>query len=348
MTIDMHAHMVPEEFVADLRAGRIAPTLTDEPGTSRPPSSVKVEAGDHWDVMVVKNAGADGEEEIRSFLPRQAVDVHDRIEHMNNTGVDRQILSHITAMSFYTLDSELNKEIAASLNDQLADLARKMPDRFSCMAGVPLQQPPAAAAELERAVQYGHIGAKIGSNVAGVNLHERVFDVFWEKAVTLDVPILIHPGDIIGAKDRMKDFHLNNLLANPLDTTIAAACLMFGGVFDRFPALKIVLAHLGGFTPWIRGRLQQGYVERDEPKAGGSKAPEHYFEKFYFDTVIHNADCMEFAVKTLGADNILYGTDCPWNIGNLEPAKDVPGLSRLSADDQEKILVGNVKRLYKL
>jgi aminocarboxymuconate-semialdehyde decarboxylase len=309
---------------------------------------VKVGEEDQWEVMVVKNADSDASGESRNFLPRQATDVDMRLEHMKNTGVDKQILSHITAMSFYTLDAGLNKEIASSLNDGLVDLARKMPDKFSCMAGVPLQDPPAAASELERAVGLGHVGVKIGSNVAGVNLHDTAFDVFWDKAVSLDVPIFIHPGDIIGAKDRMKDLHLNNLLANPLDTTIAAACLMFGGVFDRFPTLKIVLAHLGGFTPWIRGRLQQGYLERDEPKACGAKAPEHYLGNLYFDTVIHNADCLEFAVKTLGADNVLYGTDCPWNIGNLEPARDIPGLSRLAAEDQEKILVGNVKRLYKL
>ena len=345
MIIDFHAHLVAEEFMENLRAGRFAPTLTSEPGTGAPPSSLKVGEGDRWEVMVVRAAGSG---ESRSYLPRQVSGVDLRLAHMKNTGVDKQILSHITAMSFYTLDAGLNKEISASLNDGLAGLARKLPEKFACMAGVPLQDPPAAAAELKRAVGLGHIGVKIGSNVAGENLNDPALDVFWDMAVSLDIPVFIHPGDIIGSKDRMKDFHLNNLLANPIDTTIAAACLMFGGVFDRFPKLKVVLAHLGGFLPWIRGRLQQGYLVRDEPKACGSEAPETYLENFYFDTVIHNADCMKFAVTTLGAGQILYGTDCPWNIGNLEPAKDIPGLSRLSEEDRQKILAENVSALYKL
>ncbi len=346
MIIDFHAHLVSEKFIADLRDGRFAPTVTIEAGSGPTPSTAKMGAGEKWDVMVVKESASSGES--RSFLPRQALDVEMRLEHMKNTGVEMQILSHLTAMSFYTLDAGVGGELAAALNDGLADLARRMPKKFACMAGVPLQDPPAAAAELERAVGLGHIGVKIGSNVRGVNLNDRSFDVFWDKAVSLDVPVFIHPGDIIGSKDRMKDFHLNNLLANPLDTSIAAACLIFGGVFDRFPDLKVVLAHLGGFIPWIRGRLQQGYLERDEPKECGSKAPETYMDKLYYDTVIHNADCMEFAVKTLGVDQILYGTDCPWNIGNLEPARKIPGLSSLSNEEQEKILLGNVKRLYKI
>ena len=332
----------------DLRAGRFAPTITVEPGTGHPPSAVKIEEGEKWEVMAVKGPGPDSSGEKRSVLPRQALDVDMRLDHMKNTGVDKQILSAITAMTFYTLDAGLNKEIAASLNDGLADLAQEMPGKFCCMAGAPLQDPPAAAAELERAVGLGHVGVKIGSNVAGTNLDDPGLDVFWEKAVSLDIPVFIHPGDIIGAKNRMKDYQLHNFLANPLDTTIAAACLIFGGVFDRFPNLKIVLAHLGGFTPWIRGRLQRGYLERDEPRVHGSKEPENYIGNFYYDTVIHNAECLEFAVNTLGGDKILYGTDCPWNIGNLEPARDIPGLSRLSKEDQEKVLAGNAKKLYKL
>jgi len=311
LIIDFHAHFIAEEFMNDLRTGRFAPTLTSELGTGSPPSSLKVNEGEKWEVMIVKSATSG---ETRNFIPRQVSDVDLRLTHMNNTGVGKQVLSHITAMSFYALDTGLNKEVSASLNDGLAELARKYKEKFSCLAGVPLQDPTAAAAELKRAVGLGHIGVKIGSNVSGENLNNPIFDVFWDMVVSLDIPLFIHPGDIIGSKDRMKDFHLNNLLANPLDTTIAAACLIFGGVFERFPKLKVVLAHLGGFIPWIRGRLQQGYLERDEPRSCGSKDPESYLERFYFDTVIHNADCMEFAVTTLGVSKLLYGTDCPWNM----------------------------------
>jgi aminocarboxymuconate-semialdehyde decarboxylase len=117
---------------------------------------------------------------------------------------------------------------------------------------------------------------------------------------------------------------------------------------DRFPALKILLCHTGGFTPWIRGRWQHGYAEREEPKRRGARDPEAYFQKFYYDTIIHNADCLEFAWTTLGADQIIFGTDYPFDMGDLGPAREIPGLTRLPAADQEKILAGNTRRIYRL
>lgn len=335
MIIDFHGHLVPEVFMEDLRAGRFAPAVT-------------VEQGEKWEVLVKQGASRDAGTAKRNRLPRETFDVDLRLAWMNDAGVDKQILSALTGMTFYDLDAGLNREIAAALNDGLADLARKMPDKFACMANVPLQDPPAAAQELERAVGLGHLGVKIGTNVAGRNLDDPALDVFWAKAASLDVPIFIHPGDIIGAQDRMKDYYLHNLISNPLDTTIAVACLIFGGVLDRFPGLKIILAHLGGYAPWIRGRWQHGYEIREEPKVRGAKSPDNYLGRLYYDTVIHNPDCLEFAVKTLGPDQILYGTDCPWDVGNLGSARELPGLSRLKVEDQEKILVGNTRRLYKI
>ena len=188
---------------------------------------------------------------------------------MDAAGVDRQILSAIPHCMYYTFDAGLCAEIAASFNHHLAELSRTLPDRFSCMATVPLQDPEAAARELERAVSMGHIGVEIGSNVAGKNLDDPGLDVFWQKVVSLDIPVLIHPIDIMGLEDRMKDYYLANLIGNPLDTTIAAACLTFGGVMERFPNLKVLLSHTGGFTPWIRGRWQHGYIERRSLRAGG-------------------------------------------------------------------------------
>ena len=119
-------------------------------------------------------------------------------------------------------------------------------------------------------------------------------------------------------------------------------------MLDRCPDIKFYLSHAGGCVPWIRGRWQHGYGERPEPKVRGAKDPEQYFDKFYYDTIIHNADAFEYAVKTLGADRILYGTDYPADMGNHQRARDIPGLSRLSEADQEKILTSNAKKLYKL
>ncbi len=167
-------------------------------------------------------------------------------------------------------------------------------------------------------------------------------------AEALDMPVFVHPTNVLGSEDRLKDFYLRNFIGNPLDTTIAVACLIFGGVMDRFPKLKFYLSHVGGFAPWIRGRWQHGYGERREPKVYGAKDPEEYFGRFYYDTIIHNPDAFEFAAKTLGAERILYGTDYPADMGYHQPAREIPGLNRLSESDQEMILTGNAKRVYGL
>lgn len=336
MIIDFHAHILPQTCLSVIRSGHFAPHVTVQPGRK---------GGEE----VVANITVLGKQTVmRNRLPEELINLGLRLTHMKNMGVDKQILSAITNMTFYGLDAGLNKEISAMYNDEIAAVAERMPEKFHCMCNVPLQEPEAAAAELERSVGCGHIGVKIGTNVAGVNLSDPGLDVFWARAESLDVPVFIHPGDIIGAGDRMKEFYMHNLIANPLDTTIAAACLIFGGVLDRFPRVKIILAHLGGFTPWIRGRWQHGYEVREETRVRGAKAPDSYLGKLYYDTVIHNADCLEFAVKTLGADAILYGTDYPWDVGLLGRAVEVHGLSRLSKTDREKILVGNTRRVYKI
>ena len=336
MIIDFHAHILPEKVLDAIRAGKFAP-------------QVRVETGRRGEEAIVADITVLGQKRVmRNRLPRELLDLDLRLAHMKSMRVDKQILSAITNMTFYGLDAGLNREISAFYNDEIAAVAEKMPEKFHCMCNVPLQDPEAAAAELERSVKRGHVGVKIGTNVAGANLSDPGLDLFWAQAESLDVPVFIHPGDIIGAEDRMKEFYMHNLIANPLDTTIAAACLIFGGVLDRFPRLKVVLAHLGGFAPWIRGRWQHGYMVREETRVRGAQAPDAYLGKLYYDTVIHNADCLEFAVKTLGAEAILYGTDYPWDVGLLGPAAEVQGLSRLSRADQEKILARNTRRVYRI
>jgi len=335
MIIDPHAHIAPENFIEDVRKKRFG-------------NSVTIEKGSPWELLVTRSRILGQERVHKNPLPREAYDVDLRLKGMKKQGVNLQILSVVPPMTHYALDAGLNKELSASLNDALLELTHAYPDKFRCMAQIPLQSPKAAARELERAVKAGHIGAQIGSNVAGSNLDDRKLDVVWRKAVQLDVPFLIHPVDVMGVNDRLKDYYLRNLIGNPLDTTISAACLIFGGVFDRFPKIKFLLSHTGGFTPWIRGRWQHGYQVRPEPKVNKAKSPVNYFKKFYYDTVIHNADAFEFAVKTLGVNRVLYGTDYPFDMGYLKGALRIPGLARLSQKDRKRILGENVRKLYKL
>ncbi len=335
MIIDPHAHIAPPSFIEDVRKGSFG-------------DSVIIEPGEDWEFLTTKNTVLGQERVHKNPLPKTTYDVDLRLSDMKNMGVDMQVLSVVPPMTFYALDAGLNKEISSSLNDALTELTKTYPEQFHCMAQIPLQDPDAAATELDRAVKNGHKGCQIASNVAGTNLDDPSLDVVWAKACELDVPVFIHPSDVMGVNDRLKDYYLRNFIGNPLDTTISMACLIFGGVFDRFPKIKFLVSHTGGFTPWIRGRWEHGYGERREPKVHGAKNPEQYINNFYYDTIIHNADSFEFAVNTLGSERILYGTDYPFDMGYLGAAKDIPGLSRLSDEDQDKILCGNVKELYKI
>jgi aminocarboxymuconate-semialdehyde decarboxylase len=335
--IDPHTHILPQpqEFIKGVRRGFFGPTVT-----------IEVTKGFEW---MVARENVLGKDFVGRFkLEQHRYELEPRFKDMERMGVERHIISIYPPMTLYTLETEAGKDLAASLNDGLSRLAREYPEKLSCMATVPLQDPPAAADELGRAKKTGHIGVMIGSNVAGMNLNDRSLDVFWAKVCELDLPVFIHPTTVCGSVDRLKEFYLRNFIGNPLDTSIAVACLIFGGVLDRYPDLRFYLAHMGGFVPWIRGRWQHGYGVREEPKVNGAKDPERYLGKFYYDTIIHNSDSFEFAVKTLGADRIVYGTDYSADMANHQPAREIPGLSRLSEADQEKILYGNAKRLYGL
>ncbi len=335
MIIDPHAHISPESFIEDVRKKRFGRAVT-------------IEKGKPWELLVTRIKILGKERVHKNPLPKETYDVGLRLKGMKKQDVDMQILSVVPPMTYYALDKGLNRELSASLNEALLKIAGERPDKFRCMAQIPLQDPKAAAKELQRAVKAGHLGAQIGSNVAGGNLDDRKLDPVWRMAQKLDVPIFIHPTDVMGVNDRLKDYYLRNFIGNPLDTTIAAASLIFGGVFDRFPKIKFLLSHTGGFVPWIRGRWQHGYGERLEPKVNKAKAPENYYKKFYYDTIIHNADAFEYAVKSLGVNRILYGTDYPFDMGYLKKAGKIPGFSKFKKKDQKKMLFDNVKKLYKL
>ena len=334
-TIDLHTHIYPAQFIEDVRAGRFGRT-----------ASIKADKHGEW--LITSGEVLGQETKIRNKLTSLYYELVPRFADMERMGVAHQVLSIGPAMTLYTLEAEANKELAASLNDGLNALVREHPDKFSCMATVPLQAPEAAAVELERASANGHLGVMIASNVAGKNLDDPELDVFWAKAEVLNMPVFVHPTNVLGGGKRLKDFYLRNFIGNPLDTSIAVACLIFGGVMDRFPGLRFYLSHVGGFVPWIRGRWQHGYGVRREPKVHGAKDPEQYFGRFYYDTIIHNADSFEFAAKTLGSEQILYGTDYPADMGYHQPAQDIPGLNRLSEAEQEMILTTNAMRVYGL
>jgi aminocarboxymuconate-semialdehyde decarboxylase len=212
---------------------------------------------------------------------------------------------------------------------------------------VPLQDAEAAAEELERAVQVnGMVGVQIGANVNGMNLDDPSLLPFFQVAEKLQAPIFIHP-DNVPALDRIPRYNLRNFIGNPLDTTIAAASLIFGGVLERFPNLKVCLAHGGGFVPYQRGRFARGFKVREEAKLRISRPPDDYLSRMYFDTVIHFEPALRYMVETCGARRVVMGSDYPAAMGDPEPVQFVAS-SRLKEEEKKLVLSENARELFRL
>ena len=207
-------------------------------------------------------------------------DPQKKIRDMDEKGIGIYILSSTPFSFFYEVESDLAVELARYHNDQLSEMVKKHPDRFAAVATLPLQDPNEALKELERAVKkLGLRGIEIGSNVAKRELGDDTFWPIYKALEELDVPMFIHPHHVAGL-DRLMDFYLNNLIGNPLDTTIAATRLIFSGALEKFPKLRVVLAHGGGQFPFIFGRIEHGYKVRPEPKEKVHQPPRAFLKIF--------------------------------------------------------------------
>jgi aminocarboxymuconate-semialdehyde decarboxylase len=258
--------------------------------------------------------------------------------------VDIQVLSVCPQTFVYAQPPALAAAFARIQNEQLAKLVKARPDRFLAIGTLPMQAPKLAADELRHAVsKLGLRGAQIGSNVAGKNLDDPELEPVWATAAELGAFILLHPINVAGV-DRLSSYYLNNLIGNPLDTTIAAACLVFSGVLERHPSLKICLAHGGGFVPYQAGRFLHGWHVRKEPKSKLPKPPTESLGRFYFDTIVHSKEVLEFLVGNAGVNRVLLGSDYPFDMGMPDGVLQVRGLS-IPASDQASILGGRAKAL---
>jgi aminocarboxymuconate-semialdehyde decarboxylase len=321
--IDMHSHMEVPEAVAML--------------PEKPPIAASY----------LSAASAAHQQRIHVMLKDQLENPERRIADMDNAGIDLTILSMSPNQMFYNLEGDLAVDVARKQNDQIAATVQKYPKRFLGMATVPLQNPKASAKELERAVRKLKMkGVQIASNVGGQYLGEKKFLPFFEKVAALDVPILIHPSNVAAA-ERMKFFYFNNLIGNPLDTTITAGQMIFSGLFDRYPDLKIVLSHAGGMLPWNIDRWGHGYKVRPECKEIIKKSPVEYMKKFYYDTISHGPETLRFLISRVGIDRVVMATDYPYDMGDLTPLKSLKA-AKLTAKETAQIVSKNTMALYKI
>ena len=273
--------------------------------------------------------------------------VEQRLRDMDKMGVDVQAISVSPFQFKYALPAELGARMARATNENLASIVATHPRRFVALANVPLQDGAAAAAELDYCVtKLGFRGVEIGTNVAGQEV-SRGRDLFWAKAQALDVMVFMHPNGFTGG-DRLTDHYFINSIGNPLDSTVAVGHLVFDGVLERFPKLKIVVAHGGGYVSHYPGRMDHVWGARVDARTALKKKPRQSLAKLYFDTIVFDQTQLRHLVELWGADHIVVGTDYPYDMGWYDPRGFVGGARFLKDADKAKILGGNAARLLKI
>jgi len=320
--IDFHNHFYPPEYLEALRTG---------------PTTVKIWTDDAGNPVL----GYPGDYNVAVQGHR---DIAYRDEVLEREGVDMQVLSFTTPGTHVETPARA-AALARLVNDAFAAVVRARGQRFTALATLPLNDPAASAAELERAVtQLGLRGAMLFGNVNGVALADARFTPLYQTADRLGAVLYIHPTHPVGV-EAMTEYWLMPLVGFLFDTTLAAAQLVFSGVVERFPHIRWVLGHLGGAIPYMAERLDRGYEAFPECRAHIRAAPSEYLKGFYYDTVNFDPKALRLAVDFAGPRQILAGSDYPHRIGSLRAMRD--SLSRLdvSAEDRALILGGNAARL---
>lgn len=328
MNIDIHAHFVPADSLK----------IASEIGKRHGMKLDKNERGRE----IVTRAG-------KPYLTQPKAEFSDldlRLSIMDSQGVDMQAISPAGTYFFYWMAAEESLAYAQWLNGRLAEAVAKHPTRLLALGSVPMQDSAKAVIELERAVtKLGLRGVEIASNINGRYFDDPAFNGFWEAAQALDALIFVHPNQVVGA-ERMKEFNLANLIGNPTDTSLTIAKLIFSGVLERYPRLKILLAHAGGFLPYTWGRLDRGYRIQDSATAL-PKAPGEYLKLLNFDTITHSAMALEYLVANFGADHVVLGSDYPYDMGDPEPVASLRA-ARIDGTSLEQIASANACKLLRI
>lgn len=322
-TIDIHAHHYPRRWVELLE--RKGPAIGAQIGRN-PKGNVTF-----------------GVPQYKAAFQDSYIDLPSRLKMMDDARVDVHALS-LTQPMVYWAPPEFGLELAQVYNDGLAEAHLAYPTRFVGLATLPMQAPELAVAEVKRAATLPGIrGVYLATHVMDRNLDEPAFWPVYEACAALRLPVFLHPVNPVGA-DRMRQYHLRNLIGNPTDTAIAAASLIFGGVLDRYPDLVVVLPHAGGTLPALIGRWNHGATVRKE-LAHLKQPPSAYLRRFYYDTITHDDALLTNLIEQVGADRVLMGSDCPADMSYTRPVDVVERLNRVPRAERDAILGLNAATL---
>jgi aminocarboxymuconate-semialdehyde decarboxylase len=349
------------------RYGRTAARLDDADGRARRPASTTIDIHAH---IVVPQAAAHAKPHIdlaraplarfsdpfsREINAQQEKDVANvmttidrRLRDLDAMGIDIQVVAPAPGQNYYTVDHGVAEVAHRLANDGVAEYCARKPDRFLGLGVVSLQEPELAVRELDYIM--GHLrlkGVEILTNVDGQELSDPKFRPFFAKAEELGAFIMMHPNGFTHG-DRLSHFYFNNVLGNPLETTLALHNLIFSGTLARFPDLKLMAVHGGGFLPGYSGRIDHAWGARMDSHGDLPLAPTTYLRQVYLDTVVFTYHQLAYLIDVFGPDRILMGTDYPFDMAEYNPIGHVAGVRGIDQSTLERIAGGNAQRVLGL
>ncbi|OAT84650.1 2-amino-3-carboxymuconate-6-semialdehyde decarboxylase [Bacillus sp. MKU004] len=328
MRIDFHTHIIPENFseLTKRFSGGKWPTLERTCACGA-------------NIMIAGNVFREVTDQVWS--------AEKRIKDMEREGVDMQVLSPIPVTFSYWAPAEEAETLARVQNDFIADIVNQYPSRFIGMGAVPMQNVEVAIREMDRCKhELGLSGIEIGTNINGVNLDDPCFIEFFEMAEKWEVPLFIHPWETLG-KERMPRHNLMYTVGMPSETALAGASLILGGIMDKFPRLKICLAHGGGALPYLLPRLDQGWKVWPHLRLL-DKPPSHYAKQFYFDSLVNEPVNLNYLIQNFGHERIIMGSDYPFLLREVPPGKIIDETVGLSKEQTEAMLGKNALRFLNI
>lgn len=315
MRVDLHTHYYPAEYLGALETLDTALEITEDSNGNK----------------IVKDGGA----RILTITPEMS-DPTVRIREMDEAGIDIQVLSLSTPNVYFASDED-SLNLAETTNDHLSALCEEFPDRFMCLASVPLNNVDYAIKELHRAIhELGMNGLIIGSNINRRPLNSEEFRPFFKEVDRLGLVVLVHPMTPVGV-ELMYEYGLAPLIGFVFDTTLAITRMVYSGMMEEYPNIKFVVAHLGGAIPYLLERIDNGYRAYPECRQNLSAPPSDYLKELYYDTVSFHPPALMCAHQTVGAGHMVLGSDYPHVIGSM--SKSVSSILGLELPQGEKQMI---------
>ncbi|HLJ36821.1 MAG TPA: amidohydrolase family protein [Steroidobacteraceae bacterium] len=328
-TIDIHSHFLPRSW----------PDLAARFGTADWPW-MRHGAGGKAMLMV-------GEREFRP-VGAACWDPQLRLEHMDRDGVEVQIMSATPLLFSYERPAAQALECARIFNDAARELCSHAPRRLKSLCQVPLQDTELACRELSRAMADGHVGVQIGNHVGARELNDEGIVTFLEHCAGEGAAVFVHPWDMM-AQERMPRYQLPWLVAMPAETQLSILWLILSGAFERLPrSLKLCFAHGGGSFPYLLGRVDNAWRNRDIVREDCPHPPSTYLDRFSVDATVFSEEALEFLVRTMGEDRVMLGSDYPYPLGEQQVGSLIRSHPRLSPVTRDKLLHGNAAAFFGL